>query len=486
MPDTARHYIIGGAQSASDGGVSTTSPLYWLSEISEGASKTAYPYIAVAPDGGLEVLAGDDTLFSPVWSAGAPLDAWPDFGSDDNFAVWIIPDTSLQFGTHTEPFGTNSQSALTSTLALIDQIQTAMPGAPVVIFEDWADPARFLLDGRITDATRPLYFNYVTGDYHLWFTSLVSDVQAARPDVDITLVPAASTVAELAVGPGFGDLATTLMPDTVEDGAAARAFVTGAVGFATSFDMELPASSPLAERADPALAAVYPALSTALTMAFVTDPGDITDPVPTPTVVTGTDGDDVLALTEALERADLGAGLDTVQVATTRADTNVIFAGDGSILVQLPGDGSPAVLQNVERLQFQDGTLALDIDGIAGQAYRLYQAAFDRTPDPEGLGFWITALQGGGVDLAKAAEYFMLSEEFEAAYGSPDAVTDVLYLTLLYVNALDRPPDDDGFVFWRDQQDQGVTRAEMMVYFSESVENTAQVAPDIADGIWYF
>ena len=61
----------------------------------------------------------------------------------------------------------------------------------------------------------------------------------------------------------------------------------------------------------------------------------------------------------------------------------------------------------------------------------------------------------------------------------------MLFLTLLYVNALDRRPDAEGFAFWRDQQEQGVTRADMMVYFSESAENVAQVAPAIEDGIWY-
>jgi hypothetical protein len=33
--------------------------------------------------------------------------------------------------------------------------------------------------------------------------------------------------------------------------------------------------------------------------------------------------------------------------------------------------------------------VALDVDGAAGQAYRLYQAAFDRAPDKNGLGYWI-------------------------------------------------------------------------------------------------
>ena len=37
----------------------------------------------------------------------------------------------------------------------------------------------------------------------------------------------------------------------------------------------------------------------------------------------------------------------------------------------------------------QTKPLALDINGTAGQVYRLYQAAFDRKPDLVGLGYWI-------------------------------------------------------------------------------------------------
>ena len=48
-----------------------------------------------------------------------------------------------------------------------------------------------------------------------------------------------------------------------------------------------------------------------------------------------------------------------------------------------------------ERLTFSDANIALDIDGNAGQAHRIYKAAFDRAPDLGGLGFWINTLDNG-------------------------------------------------------------------------------------------
>jgi len=70
-----------------------------------------------------------------------------------------------------------------------------------------------------------------------------------------------------------------------------------------------------------------------------------------------------------------------------------------------------------ERVNFSDGSLALDINGDAGQAYRLYQAALDRTPDAVGLGYWISALDGG-TSLNTAAADFIASSEFQQLYGT--------------------------------------------------------------------
>ena len=59
------------------------------------------------------------------------------------------------------------------------------------------------------------------------------------------------------------------------------------------------------------------------------------------------------------------------------------------------------------------------------------------------------------------------------------------FLTLLYANVLDRTPDDAGFAFWEQEQAQGLSRAEMLQYFSESDENFANVAAEIDAGIFY-
>ncbi|UOD50407.1 DUF4214 domain-containing protein [Orrella daihaiensis] len=139
-------------------------------------------------------------------------------------------------------------------------------------------------------------------------------------------------------------------------------------------------------------------------------------------------------------------------------------------------------LVGVERLQFSDVTLALDIDGIAAEAYRIYKAAFDRQPDLTGLGFWIKNMDAG-MGLEAVAQEFITSAEFIRMYGANP--TDEQFVDLLYANVLDRQADQSGYDFWIGALDRGLTRAGLLAEFSESKENVANVAPLIEDGIQY-
>jgi hypothetical protein len=126
---------------------------------------------------------------------------------------------------------------------------------------------------------------------------------------------------------------------------------------------------------------------------------------------------------------------------------------------------------------------SFEIDGISGQAYRLYEAAFDRDPDYSGLGHWIRTMQGGGFDLKGVANEFIKSAEFMQRYG-PTTSNDQ-FVTLLYNNVLGRGPDANGLKYWGDQLRAGSTRADVLVGFSESQENRTNLLPEMADGYWF-
>lgn len=193
-----------------------------------------------------------------------------------------------------------------------------------------------------------------------------------------------------------------------------------------------------------------------------------------------------------------GEGRDTVVVLAGAAgvdpDAYSIVKGQSDTLTvsstAVP-NGLSIQGQSVERLDFLDAQnnfirqIAFDV-GVgenAGMAYRLYQAAFARTPDQEGLAFWINAVDQG-LSLFDMAGSFVTSNEFITTYGS--GLSTDAYVTQLYQNVLGRISDQAGFDFWTSNLEQGsVNRAEVLAYFSESEENILGVAPSISDGITF-
>ncbi|WP_246335848.1 DUF4214 domain-containing protein [Azomonas macrocytogenes] len=112
-------------------------------------------------------------------------------------------------------------------------------------------------------------------------------------------------------------------------------------------------------------------------------------------------------------------------------------------------------------------------DTHAGQIYRLYQTAFDRLPDEAGLDYWIDQMDAG-VSLQRVAQGFINSNEFQQRYGY--ATNNQSFISMLYMNVLNRQPDPPGLAFWQNRMAQGVPRAEVLSAFSESSENKANAA----------
>ncbi len=199
-------------------------------------------------------------------------------------------------------------------------------------------------------------------------------------------------------------------------------------------------------------------------------------------IIVGRNGNDYLEGFAGDDYLNGGAGLDTAGVHDTLADSTVQSTGSG-VWTLTSNDGIDT-LAEIERVQFSDAMLALDIEGNAGQAYRLYQAAFDRLPDQEGLGYWISALDSG-FGLNATALCFIQSAEFTATYGSPGTVSNQQFLTLLYANVLDRVPDQAGLAYWLNDMANGYSRESVLVSFSESAENKQNVIGAIENGIEY-
>lgn len=178
---------------------------------------------------------------------------------------------------------------------------------------------------------------------------------------------------------------------------------------------------------------------------------------------------------------DGGTGTDSAFYNSVRADYDVSGTFDRILVHARATSEGTDLLSNIERLDFADVTVAFDVNGAAGEAYRLYQAAFNRTPDKAGLGYWVAQLDAGA-SLNSVASQFVASAEFRAMYGTSASNRDIV--THLYENVLHRTPDQAGVNYWVNVLDShSSTVPGVLAAFSESSENYAQLIGVMEHGI---
>jgi Ca2+-binding RTX toxin-like protein len=188
---------------------------------------------------------------------------------------------------------------------------------------------------------------------------------------------------------------------------------------------------------------------------------------------------------------DGGAGTDTAVYVGERAAYTLTKTDTGySVSSQYEGVDT---LQNVERLQFANISVAFDIvsPNSAGGIYRLYGAAFNRTPDLPGLGFYISEADKGA-SAASMAIGFTYSAEFQKAFGT--TITDNFatgaditnLVTAFYTNVLQRPPDTAGRDWYASEiTTRARTVGQVLAEIADSPEYVAQLAGVLQSGIVY-
>jgi hypothetical protein len=165
------------------------------------------------------------------------------------------------------------------------------------------------------------------------------------------------------------------------------------------------------------------------------------------------------------------ATTDTAYFAGKATNYSMSTAWDGTITVSSKIDGAVTTgMNSIERIKFSDTAKAYDADIGAGQVYRLYQAAFNRKPDLEGLGYWIKAIDAG-YTITQIAESFVIQPQLTK-------LNNADFIESLYQNALHRP-SDDGKSYWVGRLEDGMSRAAVLASFSDSAENKVKVILDI-------
>ncbi|NRF65839.1 hypothetical protein HLB44_02445 [Aquincola sp. S2] len=154
----------------------------------------------------------------------------------------------------------------------------------------------------------------------------------------------------------------------------------------------------------------------------------------------GGDGSDHFVIGLGTMVIDGGAGLDSARLSGARSDYPLIRdAGSGWRIAD-------DALQGIERLQFADAGLALDLDGAAGTVARLLGAVFGpaAVANAAYAGIGLTLKDGGMSDEALAA----LALDAAGAHTAPAIVA------LLWTNLFDTPPSAAQaapFIAWLDQ-----------------------------------
>nr|WP_308494614.1 DUF4214 domain-containing protein [Duganella rivi] len=189
---------------------------------------------------------------------------------------------------------------------------------------------------------------------------------------------------------------------------------------------------------------------------------------------------------QSLYYGDWGPGaslyVDGAVFTGKRANYSVTKTDAGYVFTDMVGNDGVQTVRNPFRLNFTDVSLAFDVDGKAGAAYRLYQAAFNRKPDAAGLGYWLKALDGNTPAIAIAAA-FTASKEFKDLYGQTPTKDQLV--RAMYNNTLHREGDAGGYNYWLNALNSGLTPEGLLLNFADSQENRQQVAPAINLGIEY-
>ncbi|UWR24417.1 DUF4214 domain-containing protein [Sulfitobacter sp. S190] len=150
------------------------------------------------------------------------------------------------------------------------------------------------------------------------------------------------------------------------------------------------------------------------------------------------------------------AGADTL---TGGADGDALFGSGGNDVIY--GDVLPVFA----------------VSDVAAQVYRLYQATLDRAPDATGYQTWTERLFEGERGLVEVAQGFVDSTEFQGVYGTLDNPD---FVTLLYQNVLERDASTAEVQGWVDRLGDDLTRADVVVRFSESTEFQNNTRADAA------
>ena len=182
--------------------------------------------------------------------------------------------------------------------------------------------------------------------------------------------------------------------------------------------------------------------------------------------ILGTNGDDILKSTSANETIDGGAGVDTAQFQGKLSTYKVVMTGSNGIVTDtVAGRDGIDTLKNIEHLRFTDFDINTGIKALAAsmntatvqRVMELYVAFFNRTPDADGLTYWLGQSKVGTSTTQIAESFYGVGIQYTSLTGFSSTMTTTDFINVVYRNVLGRADGADagGLQYWTDKLTSG-------------------------------
>lgn len=122
-----------------------------------------------------------------------------------------------------------------------------------------------------------------------------------------------------------------------------------------------------------------------------------------------------------------------------------------------------------------------EFEDMAGTLARIYMGAFDRLPDTAGMTSWMKGMHEG-MTQAQVAQYFASSTEFTDTYGK---LGNAELVSQLYLNILERQATQEELGVWTGKLDAGASHGELLLDLSNSAENIARSDDEVSIALAY-
>lgn len=175
-------------------------------------------------------------------------------------------------------------------------------------------------------------------------------------------------------------------------------------------------------------------------------------------VIIGNAADNRITSNGGSDTINGGAGIDTVVLSGNRKAW--VLSTASQVSVQKIGGSDTDMLTNVERVQFADMTVNLTTASNAKTVSandlksieELYIAYFNRTPDADGLSYWVDQLKAGQSIGQIGESFYSAAVQYANLTGYTSTMTNADFVRVVYKNVLGRsgataPPDED-VNFW--------------------------------------